>query len=275
MIDNKKIYIHSGKKSTKSLKKIIFLVIFVAFLISLVYYFKTNQKQASIPTNTQNQTLKSEAEEVPSLESEWENQSNTVTEKLVSPIDHALVPFTPQAPTANWDELHNEACEEASLIMASEYFNNNHTKLLDSTFVEEEISKLTNWQDANLGYHLDTTTEETANIAKSVYGLTTEVLEGVNEEQIKNALSEGKLVILSFDGRLLRNPYFKQPGPPHHMILITGFDGNNFITNDPGTKRGREFKYSFETLFTAAGDWSHSIKAVNTEKKLTLLVSKN
>src|SRR3954467_10835183 len=31
------------------------------------------------------------------------------------------VPFTPQAPTANWDELHNEACEEASSLMAGLY----------------------------------------------------------------------------------------------------------------------------------------------------------
>ena len=28
------------------------------------------------------------------------------------------IPFTPQAPTGNWDELHNEACEEAGAIMA-------------------------------------------------------------------------------------------------------------------------------------------------------------
>ena len=35
------------------------------------------------------------------------------------------VPFTPQAPTANWDELHGEGCEEASVIMANAYYNYN------------------------------------------------------------------------------------------------------------------------------------------------------
>src|SRR5687767_2969126 len=33
------------------------------------------------------------------------------------------VPFTPQAPTGNWDTIHNEACEEASAIMANAYFS--------------------------------------------------------------------------------------------------------------------------------------------------------
>ena len=59
------------------------------------------------------------------------------------------VPFTPQAPAANWDELHNDACEEASAIMVAEYFNptpnvysSTSPQLLLSNFVEQEISKL-------------------------------------------------------------------------------------------------------------------------------------
>ncbi len=33
------------------------------------------------------------------------------------------VPFTVQAPNANWDEVHKEACEEASALMILRYFD--------------------------------------------------------------------------------------------------------------------------------------------------------
>ena len=52
------------------------------------------------------------------------NQEEPEKVPVVVPSElHLRVPFTPQAPTANWDELHNEACEEASVLMAAAYFN--------------------------------------------------------------------------------------------------------------------------------------------------------
>lgn len=184
------------------------------------------------------------------------------------------VPFTPQAPSANWDELHNEACEEASSIMVNEYFSNNRESVLKPEFVEKEIQRLTEWQQNTFGYHLDTTSEETSKMISEVYGLHTEVVNEVSEEKIKSSLAEGKLVIISFDGRLLRNPNFKRPGPPHHMLVIRGFNKEGFITNDPGTRRGMNYSYTFKTLYEASGDWSHATKSVNLRNKNLILVSK-
>ncbi len=59
------------------------------------------------------------------------------------------VPFTPQAPTANWDAPHNEACEEASAIMAAAYFAGSTDVNLKPDYVESEIAKLTKWQEDN------------------------------------------------------------------------------------------------------------------------------
>lgn len=184
------------------------------------------------------------------------------------------VPFTPQAPTANWDELHNEACEEASSIMVNEYFLNSTQSLLKPEQVEKEIQKLTAWQQETYGYHLDITSEETARMLKEIYGLNTEVVNGITEDQIKLSLTEGKLVIVSFDGRLLGNPNFKRPGPPHHMLVIRGFSKEGFITNDPGTRRGMNYNYDFETLRNSSGDWSHSTKSVDLSNKKMIVVSK-
>jgi hypothetical protein len=182
-----------------------------------------------------------------------------------------VVPFTPQAPTANWDELHNEACEEASVIMAWAYFNG--ITSLPASRVEAEISKLTDWQTENYGYYLSITTEETVRMAREVYGLKTEVVP-LSEAVVKRALADGKLVIWPGQGQLLGNPNFTPPGPPYHMLVLTGYNASQFITNDPGTRRGKDYPYSYATLEAAAGSYSHAAHEVNTSEKFVILVSK-
>lgn len=189
------------------------------------------------------------------------------------------VPFTPQAPTANWDELHNEACEEASAIMVNAFFNHSSLKvptslLLDPVEVEKQIDSLTKWQKQNFGYYLSITTKETAEIIEANYNLTTEIAL-LNETAIKQALVDGKLVIIPADGRLLKNPHFKSPGPPYHMLVITGFTEDTFITNDPGTKHGLNYEYSYETLKAATGNWVHLKNEVDLTQQQILIVSKN
>ncbi len=185
------------------------------------------------------------------------------------------VPFTAQAPTGNWDKLHNEACEEAVLIMANEYFSKNTALQLPAQLVESELSKLTKWQNENFGFHLDTTLKETAKMAQEVYGLKTKILENFSAEDIKLELLNNRLLIIPEAGRLLQNPNYKRPGPIYHMLLIHGYDSDdNFITNDPGTKNGLNYPYTFDTLYNAAADWDHSIANIDQSKKYILVVWK-
>lgn len=183
------------------------------------------------------------------------------------------VPFTSQAPTGNWDELHNDACEEASAIMVAEYFSGNRSQELTASFVESEIEKLTEWQQQNYGYYLSITTEETAKMIESVYGLRTSIAFEFTENKIKEALNKNQLVILPANGRLLGNPNFKQPGPIYHMVVIIGYDEQGFITNDPGTRRGKHYRYDFDTLYEAAAEWNHGLHTTNTDIKPLLIIS--
>ncbi len=185
------------------------------------------------------------------------------------------VPFTAQAPTANWDELHNQACEEASLIMAWAYFNN--ITSLPPKVVETEIAKLTDWQQTTYGYNLSVTTPETARMGREIYGLTTEVAK-FDAKTIKQALAENKLVIVPAQGQELGNPNFTPPGPPYHMLVITGYYNkaglDYFITNDPGTRRGENYEYSSAIIEAAAGNYSHTTEKVDTTNKDIIIVSK-
>lgn len=222
------------------------------------------------------QQQKSDVNEVSQVNSSAESQPADLPEIAPSEAEALTslaitVPFTPQAPTANWDELHNEACEEASAIMANAYFSNIDT--LPASYVESQIEKLTEWQNDNYGYHLSIDTTETANMIEKVYNLKASVI-NISEQVIKKSLAEDKLVIIPTNGQLLKNPFYKTPGPPYHMLVITGYNETEFITNDPGTRRGLNYTYTYETLYESTGNWSHKNSVVDLKDKKIIIVSK-
>jgi hypothetical protein len=184
------------------------------------------------------------------------------------------VPFTSQAPTGNWTGIYKEACEEASVIMAAEYLGGNESQTLSSKFALEEIKRLADWETKTFGYNLDINNDETVRMIKEVYGLKAEIADDFTVDDIKQALATGKVVLLAADGRLLGNPNFRAPGPPYHMLVITGYENNSIITNDPGTRKGRSYPYSFSTLYNAAGEWNHATDSVDTSIKQLIIVSK-
>lgn len=183
------------------------------------------------------------------------------------------VPFTPQAPTGNWDELHNEACEEASALMADAYFSGRREAALTAEYAESEIAKLTEWQKQNFGYYLDITTAEMAVMVTKVYGLKAKVIPFPSADKIKHQLVAGNIVVFSANGQKLGNPNYKQPGPIHHMLLVKGYDKNSFITNDSGTRKGLNYSYNYATLKDSAADWDHNKKTVDETKKLAIIIS--
>ncbi len=184
------------------------------------------------------------------------------------------VPFTAQAPTANWDEEHNEDCEEATSLMAAQYFSGNQDATIPAATAEKELTKLNDWERTNLGYNLDTDSAETAKMIEQVYGLHTKLVTDFSSDDLKNQLNQNHLIIISEAGQKLGNPNYKQPGPVHHMLIIKGYTAEGFITNDSGTRNGKSYFYTFKTLYNAAADWDHSINTVNPDKKVAIEVWK-
>ena len=76
-------------------------------------------------------------------------------------------------------------------------------------------------------------------------------------EDIKREVAAGHPVILPAAGRLLPNPNFRQPGPIYHALIVKGYmrDGR-IITNDPGTRNGKDFLYKPEALMNALHEWN-------------------
>lgn len=193
----------------------------------------------------------------------------TSNEKLPTSV-RLQVPFTPQAPTANWDPPFDEACEEASYLMV-EYM------LQGKTFTPESattaIAELVEYQHNN-GYAIDITIEELAQIAEQKFGRTTNVFTGdqVTVQAIEELLANGYPVIIPAAGQLLNNPYFSGNGPPYHMLVITGYDEKHFITNDPGTKRGEGFMYKKDHLVSVIHNWNGSTATITIGPKAMMVV---
>ncbi|MFA5020649.1 MAG: C39 family peptidase [Patescibacteria group bacterium] len=160
--------------------------------------------------------------------------------------------FAQQAPFANWDAEHEEACEEASMIMADRYFSG---QPLDEKIMEAELQKLFNWE-ADHGYQVDLTAQETVDILRDYFGRTARLSTDVSADQIKYELAQGRLIIIPAAGRELGNPNFKQPGPIYHMLVIKGYNDREFITNDPGTRKGNSYVYAYSALINAIHNWN-------------------
>lgn len=163
------------------------------------------------------------------------------------------VPFTVQAPLALWDPFHEEACEEASLLMV--YYYKTNQQFASPLEADAEIKKLIAWEENN-GYKVDLTARELVAVAAGYMKLKTgRVILSPSIDQLKAELKAGRPVIVPAAGRELHNPNFTPPGPVYHMLVLKGFDETGFIVNDPGTRHGESYHYDFKVIMDAMHSW--------------------
>lgn len=161
------------------------------------------------------------------------------------------VPFAMQAPFSNWDMPYQEMCEEAALVLSSKYFGE---EPLTKQIMDQELTKLREWEELEWGVYTDSTVAEIKEMGETVLNLDIEISEDVSVENIKENLNKGYLVLAPTAGRELNNPFFKQPGPLYHIIVIRGYNKNNFITNDVGIGKGEAYQYPYHILLNAVHD---------------------
>jgi len=166
------------------------------------------------------------------------------------------VPFTPQAPFGNWaDPRQDYACEEASVIMAMHWVRREDLTLKDA---EREIIAISDFELKKYGEFHDSSAQDTMDrIFKDYFSYEkVAIKKDIGSNDIKEELARGNLVIVPVNGRKLENPFYTPPGPIAHMIVVVGYDSQTkeFITNDPGTKRGEKLRYPEDILASALQD---------------------
>lgn len=232
------------------LKNILLSILIVILLFTGGFYFYKLTHKNIVPTPANfSVNIDQNIQTIP----DKNTSSDVVSTKKELPKSVKIsVPFLSQAPLVNWDALHEDACEEASLIIVKHFLDKTN---IDSVEIGDgEIKDLVSYEEKN-NYGLSITLDELNKIAKNYYKIKNGVVKNnITIDSIKTELSLGHPVIVPAAGKILANPNFTNGGPNYHMLVITGYDENGFITNDPGTRKGQNFRYSFDNLFNAIHD---------------------
>lgn len=190
----------------------------------------------------------------------------------------AQVPFTPQAPLAQWsDPDFQNACEEASILMVQQWLaGESMTSPQETT---QAIAAIISFEEAYDGISHDRSAPDTAKLFREYTGhqnvrLTTNAI----LDDLRQEIRQGNILIVSVNGRLLGNPFFTLPGPERHMLVIKGYDGydqeaREFITNDPGTRRGANYRYDENVLYQAIRDYptGDNLPITKVEKNMIVI----
>jgi len=173
-----------------------------------------------------------------------------------SPAPDAInlaVPFFAQAPRGDWSLPWQEACEEASAILVDAFWTHQELSVAE---MEDRILRLVEWQKQQFGYYEHTTAAETARILRELMGYRkVEVVEQAGIADIRAHVLAGRPVIVPLAGRLLGNRFYTAPGPVYHMLVVKGIAENgDIITNDVGTRHGRNLTYAPDVFLNAMHD---------------------
>lgn len=168
------------------------------------------------------------------------------------------VPFTAQAPLGTWsDSRQQDACEEASVIMAMHWVKGTNPGTLAQA--EKAITDIADWQKTKYGSYVDTSTHDTVSRLFNDYFNynNVRVEENISADDIIDQLEAGNIVIVMANGQALGNPFFTAPGPERHALVIIGYDydTDQFVTNDPGTRSGKGYRYTRSVLIGAVRDY--------------------
>jgi len=177
------------------------------------------------------------------------------------------VPFTSQAPHANWDEPYQNLCEEAAALMAAFWVKGE--EFISKTHQDLELLKIKQWEEETFGDYIDTTAEETAQILTDYFNIPkVEVLSDPQISDLQAVLAQDGVVVVPTAGKLLENPHFRGDGPLYHMLVIIGYD------NDPGTKFGKNYTYSTENIDKSIANWYNPTRTVNPSDRKVIAVYK-
>lgn len=160
------------------------------------------------------------------------------------------VPFTSQAPDGSWDQPWADACEETSIAMVDAFYDGKSS--LSKEDAKKRILSAFAKKEAYFGESKDETAEEMVATINFFYPWEAHVAKNPSLAQIKAELDAGRPVIMPLHGPELKNPHFRRHAD-YHVIVISGYDDSakSFITREPGTRYGLDFKYSYDTIMNA------------------------
>lgn len=202
---------------------------------------------------------KDEVEQVSAivLEDKFEQKTSSQNVEEI-PLENEKVPFLVQAPLGLWDDPWGTFAEEACAYMA--YLWANDLTLESREVTAQALLAIKDWEEENLETYKDTNLDQTLQILRSFYRLSAEISYEVTLETMMERLDAGQILIIPVKN--LENPYYGEPGPVHHTILVYGYEESGFLVNDPGTVRGEAAIYDMQKILESIQDLNDEVRMI-------------
>jgi len=161
--------------------------------------------------------------------------------------------FTSQSPMGNWTQPWHDACEETSIVMIDAFYNHQDLKTESAKY---KILNLMGVKNNYIGHSLDENADTIVRLINNYLNWEAMVVVEPILEQIKNELDHDRPIIFPADGLVLKNPNFTGP-LDYHVLVISGYDDEKeeFITQEPGTRHGHNYRYSYEIVMKGMHDF--------------------
>ena len=255
----------------KRTAKILIWIVLIAGAASLLEFFvlRRNIKQPDqqVPNNISNQQQTGATNSMASAIADQATATNPDSAPAPDPASDIApanplpaklllpVPFYSQAPFGNWDKVHEEMCEEASVLNTGLYLLD---KKLSADAFEKELTNFKKIEEEKLGDYKSNTVAEVKKAADIYFAgkINSKIIVNPTIEDIETEIAAGNPVIVPLAGRDIGNPNFTPPGPVYHMLVVKGYDTQNFITNDVGTRKGDSYIYAKDVIMKNMHDWN-------------------
>lgn len=193
-------------------------------------------------------------------EHNWNDNTNTssASGNLIPPIIpekyDLTMEFHSQAPLAIWDDIHEELCEESSILLVINYFLN---RSMTNKMFDTELLAMKQAEESILGVWKSTTVAELKQFIEAYFpNFSVQMIDHITQTQIEEYIASHIPVLIPVSGQTIGNPFYKAPGPVYHIIVIKGYTKTHFITHDVGTKRGKDYFYTKDILMKNIHDWN-------------------
>jgi len=251
------------------MKKYLIIFVTIILLVAGSYFYIDKISKKDLQNTEKKQEVQQSPENKPAETQNLseEKKDNQVLEPAKEKIKQN-VPFMVQAPFGNWkNKIFQNGCEETAMIMASEWIKG--TSTISAGEAQDKIEKITAFEDKTFGYDTDTDIYDMQKIFQIYFNYQKiKTQENIKLDDIKNEIQRGNIVLVPTFGRALSNPNYTPPGPITHMLVIIGYDPSikKFITNDSGTRRGKDYQYSENVLFNAIWEYPSGPKLPDLPK---------
>mgnify|MGYP001615266876 CR=1 len=161
------------------------------------------------------------------------------------------IDFSSQAPLDDWDNIHEEACEETDILMTDYFLRKD--KFSPEEFDRELVALVSRGKN-KLGQHEDIGVDDIVKLANDFNPeLKAESKKILSLDDIKKEIDGGLPVIIPINAKKLANPHYG-PAIDYHTILVVGYSDKEIITHDSGTKFGKNYRYPNDKFWEVISD---------------------